>query len=111
MSLFYFPFGAAPDDKNSRIAPAFFRSDLDAADDYRTLELNTSTHWERIGLENFTPPPPPDSSKGILAMAEDQNKTDSFAIDWSNTGDTLTIKITKNKDDKPKPKPRPKKKK
>jgi hypothetical protein len=36
-SLLYFPFGADPDEqtKNSRIAPAFFRADLDVVDDYR----------------------------------------------------------------------------
>jgi hypothetical protein len=102
LSLLYFPFGADPDEqnKNSRIAPAFFRSDLDVVDDYRTLELNQNTHWERIALENFTPPPPPDP-KGDLDMPDDQQKGDSFAIDWSSTGDTLTIKI-KNKKKKPK---------
>jgi hypothetical protein len=98
LSLLYFPFGADPDEqnKNSRIAPAFFRTDLDVVDDYRTLELNENTHWERIALENFTPPPPPDP-KGARAMPDDQQKSDSFAIDWTSEGDTLTIKIKKKK--------------
>jgi Clostripain family len=106
VSALYFPFGADPDEqnKNSRIAPAFFRPDLDVVDDYRTLELNENTNWARIALENFTPPPPPE---GADVMPDDQTKGDSFGIDWSNTGDTLTIKITKTKKkkaDKPKPK-------
>jgi hypothetical protein len=44
-------------------------------------------------------------------MPEDQNKSDSFGIDWTSEGDTLTIKIKKKKDAKPKLKPKPKKKK
>ena len=112
LSLLYFPFGADPDEqnKNSRIAPAFFRPDLDVVDDYRTLELCTNTHWERIALENFTPPPPPDTGAPDMSNG-DQQKGDSFAIDWSSSGDTLTIKIQKKKGDKPKPKPKPKPKK
>jgi hypothetical protein len=116
LSVLYFPFGADPDEqnRNSRIAPAFFRPDLDVVDDYRTLELNANTHWERIALENFSPPPPPDDSEGEL-MFGDEAKGDSFAIDWSSTGETLTIKIKKKKAAKPKakakPKPKPKKKK
>jgi hypothetical protein len=100
LSLLYFPFGADPDEqnKNSRIAPAFFRSDLDVVDDYRTLELSVNTNWERIALENFTPPPPPDPPKGAPGMSNgEQQKGDSFAIDWTSSGDTLTIKIKKTK--------------
>jgi cysteine peptidase C11 family protein len=99
LSLLYFPFGADPDEqsKNSRIAPAFFRPDLDVVDDYRTLELSENTRWERIALENFTPPPPPDNSEGAPVMPDDQQKGDSFAIDWSSKGDTLRITIKKKK--------------
>jgi hypothetical protein len=41
---------------DSFIAPPFFRSDLNAAGDYRTLELSAHTRWDRIALENFVAP-------------------------------------------------------
>ncbi|MEO8260156.1 MAG: clostripain-related cysteine peptidase [Acidobacteriota bacterium] len=109
LSVFYFPLGSTPTDKNSRIAPAFFRSDLDVVDDYETLELNRNTQWHRVALENFTPPLEGNSMFG------DEAKSDSFAIDWSSNGDTLTITIAKkNKNGtagpKAKAKPKPKRK-
>ena len=108
----YFPFGADPDEqnKNSRIAPAFFRPDLDVgrrlSDARAQREYQVGAHRAR----KFTPPPRR-TLNGADDMPGDENKSDSFGIDWSSTGDTLTIKIKKNKKAKPKPKPKPKSKK
>jgi hypothetical protein len=94
LSLLYLPPGATPEEqeKDSFIVPPFFVPGLNAAGDYRTLELSRNTRWDRIALENYKPPP-----KGKRAMGiEDADKGGDFGIDWSDDGSgTLTLKLTK----------------
>ena len=102
LSALYFPAGASRVEQlqGSRISPAFFASQLDAAGDYRTLELSTHTAWDRIGLENYVPPPPPPlNAKGerIMPPPEIPDKSDTFSIDWSiENDDTLTVKVKRH---------------
>jgi Clostripain family len=105
LSLLYFPAGATrvEQEQDSFIVPAFFVPGLNAAGDYRTLELSKSTGWPRIGLENYKPPP-----KGKRAMLNvESNKSSDFGVDWTDDGSgTLTVKFTKKPKKKAKTTPK-----
>jgi hypothetical protein len=105
LSLLYIPAGAtlAEQAQDSFIVPPFYQPGLNAAGDYRTLELSRNTGWERIALENFKPPP-----KGKRAMPiEGADKGGDFGIDWTDDGSgTLTVKITKKPKKKAKASPK-----
>jgi Clostripain family len=59
LSCLYIPAGASPEEQGqgSFIVPPFYVPGLNAAGDYRTLELSKNTGWQRIALENYRPPP------------------------------------------------------
>jgi hypothetical protein len=105
LSLLYLPCGATPVEQaqDSFIVPAFFAPGLNAARDYRTLELSKNTEWQRVGLENYRPPP-----KGKRAMSNgESDKGADFGVDWTDDGSgNLTIKLTKRSKKKPKTAPR-----
>jgi hypothetical protein len=94
LSLLYFPAGAThvEQEQDSFIVPAFFVPGLNAAADYRTLELSKNTEWQRVGLENYRPP-----GKGKRAMSNgESDKGADFGVDWTDDGSgNLTIKLTK----------------
>jgi hypothetical protein len=112
LSLLYLPAGATPEkqERDSFIVPPFFVAGLDAAGDYRTLELSKNTGWQRIALENYHPPP---KGKRAMPLGGETNKGADFGIDWTDDGSgTLTIKVTKKPKAKKKPAaPKPKRKK
>jgi hypothetical protein len=105
LSLLHFPPGATPveQEQDSFIVPAFFVAGLNAASDYRTLELSKNTEWPRIGLENYKPRP-----KGKRAMLNvESNKSTEFGVDWTDDGSgTLTVKFTKKPKKKAKTTPK-----
>ncbi len=101
VSTLYFPPYA--EDRTERIGDSLIAVPFvmfgHSPQDYRDLDLSRKTKWHGVALENYSRAitPAAHAEGGLIVSNGESNKPDTFGINWTADGDTITFTIQRKK--------------